>query len=466
VLAAASVPPCPVHTHHESDVIHRLLELVTTLALVNASTRRRDGERILRLRAEHELLAAKASDIERLHRGLYAAFASGAGEPGIVEALHRITGLPAAVEDVFGNLRAWAGPGQPDPYPKANPRQRRELLHEVARHGPVARVRDQLIAVAGNDMKSVLVLMDPGRTAGQRELLALEHGAMALTGELTHQHDMIEMERRLRRDLVADLLAGHGGDNTYERARAVDHDLHGPHHVVAVQWAGGVNGVLTSAAEHAAAGLGISALASTRNDVTVLLARNHVDGEALHDAIAKRLRTRNGAVGVGGTCDSPAEFSRSFREALLALEVRTTSSTPHGATCFEELGVVRVLDTGDGGAKIRRFVRDWLGRLLDYDESHGSDLVRTLSRHLECGGNYDDTAAALVIHRSTLRYRLQRIREISGLDLADVGNRLNLHVATRAWLLLGRVGDRAGQGAPDVEAGGQAQGVQRARDRA
>lgn len=71
-----------------------------------------------------------------------------------------------------------------------------------------------------------------------------------------------------------------------------------------------------------------------------------------------------------------------------------------------------------------------------------------------------------MIHRSTLRYRLQRIREISGLDLADVGNRLNLHVATRAWLLLGRVGDRAGQGAPDVEAGGQAQGVQRARDRA
>lgn len=57
VLTAASVPPCPVHTHHESDVIHRLLELVTTLALVNASARRRDGERILRLRAEHELLA-------------------------------------------------------------------------------------------------------------------------------------------------------------------------------------------------------------------------------------------------------------------------------------------------------------------------------------------------------------------------------------------------------------------------
>ncbi|HCT75415.1 MAG TPA: hypothetical protein DGT23_02235 [Micromonosporaceae bacterium] len=116
--------------------------------------------------------------------------------------------------------------------------------------------------------------------------------------------------------------------------------------------------------------------------------------------------------------------------------MRLTSRCPHGATSFEDLGVIRVLDTGDGGAKLRRFVRDWLGPLLDYDTHNRSHLVRTLSHHLDCGGNYDHTAAALVIHRSTLRYRLQRIREISGLDLAEAGNRLNLHVATRAWRIL------------------------------
>jgi DNA-binding PucR family transcriptional regulator len=35
-----------------------------------------------------------------------------------------------------------------------------------------------------------------------------------------------------------------------------------------------------------------------------------------------------------------------------------------------------------------------------------------------------------------LRYRLRRIREISGLDLTDADARLNLHVATRAWRTL------------------------------
>lgn len=394
-----------------------LLAEQTRLALANATARRRDGEQIQRLRREH-------ADLAHLHRVLYASL--GDGEPGVAEALHRLTGLPAAVEDLFGNPRAWAGPGRPDPYPKPSPARRRELLHEVTRRGPVARVKDRLIAVSGEPLESVLVLVDPDRTAGPHELLALEHGAMVLTGELAHRHDMISLVGRLGRDLVDDLLTGNGDDSAYDRARAVGHDLRGPHHVVAIQWAGGD-------VPAAAAGLGVGTLTSVRDGVTVLLARDRPDGWALYHALAKRLRGKAGALGVGGRCDALAEFPRSYREALLALEVRVNAHSPHGATSFEELGVLRVLD----GTKIRRFVRDWLGALLDYDAGHGSDLVGTLSRHLECGGNYDDTAAALLIHRSTLRYRLQRIREISGLDITDVDTRLNLHVATQAWQTMG-----------------------------
>ncbi|MFF7203016.1 helix-turn-helix domain-containing protein [Streptomyces sp. NPDC008141] len=48
-------------------------------------------------------------------------------------------------------------------------------------------------------------------------------------------------------------------------------------------------------------------------------------------------------------------------------------------------------------------------------------------QYFECGGNHDTAAAVLAIHRSTLRYRLQRIRKIGGVDLADVDSRRNLH---------------------------------------
>ena len=66
----------------------------------------------------------------------------------------------------------------------------------------------------------------------------------------------------------------------------------------------------------------------------------------------------------------------------------------------------------------------------------GSDLVRTLSQYLDRGGSYEATATALIVHRNTLKYRLQRIRQITGLELADPETCFNLKLATRAWQTL------------------------------
>lgn len=72
---------------------------------------------------------------------------------------------------------------------------------------------------------------------------------------------------------------------------------------------------------------------------------------------------------------------------------------------------------------------------MSYDDGDGTDLVPTLATYLDLGGRYVDTARALSVHRNTLRYRLDRITEISGHDLADVDTKLNLHLALRAWRL-------------------------------
>jgi DNA-binding PucR family transcriptional regulator len=70
---------------------------------------------------------------------------------------------------------------------------------------------------------------------------------------------------------------------------------------------------------------------------------------------------------------------------------------------------------------------------MDYDAAHGAQLVMTLSEYLECGGNYNATARVLSVHRSTLKYRLKRIREVSGYDLGLPDTQFNLQLAARAW---------------------------------
>jgi DNA-binding PucR family transcriptional regulator len=160
------------------------------------------------------------------------------------------------------------------------------------------------------------------------------------------------------------------------------------------------------------------------------------DDNAVHAALAHELGTPDGAIGVSTRCDSPGGVPRCYLEALRALEVRQNSRQRSGTTFFDDLGLYRILRPGNDLRELEGFVREWLGQLIDYDARHDTELVETLSRYFDCGGNYDDAAAALTVHRSTLRYRLQRIREISDRDLADVDTRLDLQVATRVWKII------------------------------
>src|SRR5262249_3402183 len=96
----------------------------------------------------------------------------------------------------------------------------------------------------------------------------------------------------------------------------------------------------------------------------------------------------------------------------------------------------RLLSEVPNTAGVERFIRSWLGALLDYDARKHSDLIDTLTEYLECGGSYDAAARSLSVHRNTLKYRLQRIRELSGHDLSCPDPRFNPQLATRAWQTL------------------------------
>jgi sugar diacid utilization regulator len=423
----------------------RALARQSSAALSAVGHKQREREHAIELRRLTEEKAAVnarlSAEVERrqaIHEVLTNVSTSKDGQAGVARALHGLTGLPVAVEDRFGNLRAWAGPDKPDPYPKGDPHRRSELLRQAAISGGAIRDKKRLFIMVQprSDVIGVLALIDPDQTAGQREVFALEHAATVLAIELSHMHNLAEMELRLRRDLVDDVISGTDDESAYSRASAIGHDLHGAHQVMVAQWrAGGNEDTLLRAVTRAAAQLDLSALVARRPDTVVALIRGRPPSDALHRAIAKQMGNWTGAVGIGGQCEKPSEFPRSFAEASRALDIRLTSRTPNGVTTFEELGVLRILHNEDN-TEIRTFVQEWLGTLLDYDMRRHADLVQTLSQYLDCGGNYDDTAATLLIHRSTLRYRLQRIRDITGLDLADVDTRLNLHVATRAWKVL------------------------------
>ncbi|MCW2664158.1 MAG: hypothetical protein JWP83_5310 [Mycobacterium sp.] len=373
-----------------------------------------------------------------MHEVLSAAVAGGMGEQGIVDALYDLTALPVGLEDRFGNLRCWAGPGQLHPYPKQTTNERELLLHELAAQNGPARIGGRVLMLVQPraEILGVLALQDPDNTVTEDSLFALRYGTTVLALELSHERNLAEMELNLRRELVDDLLAGTDRVGAYARADALGHDLRRPHYVVVVQTAGRTDSALATAAGRAATALRLNYLQGRHGGLVVLLTDGRPDPRALHRAISAGLDRTTSAIGIGTRCEVPDDLPRSFIEARRALNIQLRSANPEGAAAFDELGFYRLIDAAHGGGTVEAFVREWLGTLLDYDEGRNSELVLTLSDYLECGGSYDESAAALHIHRSTLRYRLARIAELTGHDLRKVDTRFNLHAATRAWRFL------------------------------
>ncbi|MFF0143349.1 PucR family transcriptional regulator [Streptomyces sp. NPDC005227] len=365
--------------------------------------------------------------------------AAGGGEKAITRALHTLTGLPTLIEDRFGRLRSWTGPSRPDPYPEPDPIRQEEMLHAVAREvGPV-RIKDRLITLVRphGEVLGVLALIDTRDVADEYTVLALEHATTSLSLEMAHLHHLAEVELRLHRELVDDLLAGTDEASAYARSEAVGHDLHRTPYIVVVQWLNrAADDSLTQTVSRAAAAVGIRSLLTRRSDHVVLIADDRPNARALYEAIARETGTRSGGIGVSAPSDCPDDIPHRYREAQRALEVRLHSCEPYGATYFDELGLYRILGPGNDYRELETFVNEWLQQLIDYDSRHQTAMVETLSRYFDCGGNYDETADSLAIHRSTLRYRLQRIRDITGSDLANVEDRLNLQVATRVWKIV------------------------------
>src|SRR6202047_648800 len=376
-----------------------------------------------------------------VHEVLSTAVAAGMGEQGIADALNDLTGHSVGIEDRFGKLRCWAGRGHPHPYHKHMTDERDLLLHELAAQTGQARIGGRVLTLVQPraEILGVLALNDPDDTVTEDDLFALRYGSIVLALELSHQRTVAEIELNLRRDLVDDLLAGTDRDGAYARADALGHDLRRPHHVVVMQSTGRTGrteSTLPVAAGRAATALDLNYLLGRHAGLVVLLTDGRPDPRALYHAISEILGATTRAIGIGSRCAVPDDFPQSFIEARRAMSIRLRSVSPEGAAAFDALGFYRLIDAAHRGGEGESFVREWLGTLLDYDDSKNSELVMTLSDYLECGGNYDESAAALHVHRSTLRYRLARIAQLTGHDLRKVDTRFNLHAATRAWRFL------------------------------
>jgi sugar diacid utilization regulator len=217
----------------------------------------------------------------------------------------------------------------------------------------------------------------------------------------------------------------------------------------------------TAAGRH---GAGPNALAGMRGERELLILAPGAPGNAARRVAAAVLRELDSSlpgftvtVARSRHTADPADLHRAGAEALLAANV--AEARGHAELSFEETGAYRLLlpAMSEDPGELQGFFDETVAPLVTYDDQYGTELVKTLETFLDADGNVARTAEKLFTHRHTVRYRLERVKELTGLDVSSTDGRERLSLGLKAMRVLGIVLP----GGPTQEKGAEAGRVPR-----
>ena len=300
------------------------------------------------------------------------------------------------------------------------------------------------IASGDETIGSVLMLGEPGAAVASEATDFLHLAAVASLTEVAVEEAKDEVEQNLRGSFLEELRAKAAeleAPDVLRRAARLGCDLsHGavalcaqlttdrPRHVVA-----------TIAGEHPGALAQHMELPGDAPRVYALLpAADGAPPEATLEA-ARRLTARlqrHGTVGLSSFYSDPAELGRAIQEAELVLDVLRRSEVP----ISEDIGtgtyrlLFRVLASHP--EEVRSFFDDTVAPIVAYDDQYATDLVGTLEAYLEQNCNMNRCAEAIYAHRHTVAYRLDRVKELTGLDPMQSEDRERLGLGLKAYRII------------------------------
>jgi GAF domain-containing protein len=349
-------------------------------------------------------------------------------------------------------LAAADPPDHPSPWPREGGAALLELLQRRAPRStrqPSADGAPAVLAVAltaGDEQLGALIAVAhrPFRDDDD-EVLHLLAGQVALA---LQKAELIERltEENIVRDLFSALAEG-ASDVAEARARAAGWDISRPHVFVEVRplegsradddapWPARAERVESQLRRLAPGALCDSGRRHLRALLPLGRPQNAAELAALDAALGELGRSEHVAIGRSDSRAGVARSGESLREATDAAQIaRALMADGGGTLAYSELGAYRYLvrlplDEAPHDAHFQA-VRS----LADYDRDRRTQLVDTLERYLRDRRSIATTARALYVHPNTLRQRLSRIEELSGLDLASE-DLLSLELAVKLMRL-------------------------------
>lgn len=419
------------------------------------------------LRRERALLDQTTSVQERMVGRILA----GQGGQGIVDLLFTIIGEPILLAEssgvILGQAGAWHRLSSWDTL--SNPDQLRVILSPLVdstgqwydsegEAKPLILGQTHLFVkpvVNGKDVLGWFILNFEPEEMDISAHLALDQAAVAASLEISRQAAIRQVEWRLQAKFLDDLISSDRTTSSLEeQASRFGWDLRNKRAVILICWEKQQITLqqrrrLAIAVTHMICDYRPESLVFERESEILILpqlpdACDPQTAQEIMQSLAQgllnnwpsHLKNISVNIAIGGVQPSFKEIVTSYHEARRALTMRQRLGLRYPVVTFHDVRIFSFLERHMEDDEVVVLFHRTIGPLIEYDAKHNTEFVRTAEVYFDCNYRLQQTADQLLIHPSSLKYRLQRIREILGSDPFYNKDHLDYYLATKLARLL------------------------------
>lgn len=302
------------------------------------------------------------------------------------------------------------------------------------------------------------IIIFENNSINQYEKLIIENAGYLYAMELMKQKENFEIEQNIRKDFLEMLLdeEGYNEEEIKRKATYIGHDLTAPHFISIIEpdnfplmfenqgnhehskyhlkhgFLRLVNDIIKKSNLE-----GITILQGSKIAILIKCKKRN-----LYDLIVERFTSllkdatydhfnSSITIAIGSVVDEIKNIKRSYQEANDVFTFLRNTKKYGKCMSYKELGFYQLLLNKRLSEFSEGFAKYILQPLIKSDLEKGTTYLLTLQRYLYNNCHLQVTANDLYIHPNTLRYRLKRIKDISGFDFQLEEDRLNLHLAIK-----------------------------------
>ncbi|WP_419888797.1 PucR family transcriptional regulator [Neobacillus niacini] len=173
-----------------------------------------------------------------------------------------------------------------------------------------------------------------------------------------------------------------------------------------------------------------------RPAVSVYEAKQYTNN--LYNVLNKQISNSTFLIGIGRQYETIRSLHKSFSEANESIRLMQKFENSGGVSHFEDHSIYHFLDSNIRDMELEEFFMKRLGKVYDHDQLHGTSYIITLENYFQNNLNISETAKAMFLHRNTLIYRIEKIKEILNSDLKNSEELLQIQLALKIFRLLNK----------------------------